>query len=399
MNFPASMIELKGRIHSGCLSNLSSLTKEVIMVNQERLVGTFLEIVQINSQTKNERAMADYLKGKLGELGLSVTEDQAGEAVGGNAGNVIGKLAGRVEKPAILLSAHMDRVTPGENIRPVVEGDIIKSSGDTILGADDGAGLSAILEVLWVLKEGQVEHGPVEVVFTIAEEGGLNGSKGLDLGQLEAKVGLIFDSTGKAGTVINQAPAQDEIIAKIYGEAAHAGVAPEKGVNAIGVAARAISKMKIGRIDDETTCNIGVIHGGKATNIVPDFVEVQGEARSLVEEKLVNVTKAMAAAFIAAAGELNARVELDVNRLYPAYHILEDHELLQRVKRAGETVGLTVNVQPTGGGSDANIFNGKGIDAVNLGVGNEEVHTVQEVQVISELVKVVEFALKIVEMA
>jgi tripeptide aminopeptidase len=369
------------------------------MVNRDRLLGTFLEIVQVNSQTKNERAMADYLKGKLGELGLSVTEDRAGESVGGNAGNVIARLDGKAEKPALLLSAHMDRVTPGENIQPVVEGDMVKSGGDTILGADDGAGLAAILEVLRVLKEGEMEHGPLEVVFTIAEEGGLNGSKGLDLDSLQARAGLIFDSTGQAGTVINQAPAQDEIIARIYGKAAHAGVAPEKGLNAISVAAKAIARMQIGRIDEETTCNIGVISGGKATNIVPDFVEVRGEARSLREEKLVKVTEAMTAAFIAAAGEENARIEMDVNRLYPAYHIAEGHELLERVKKAGEAAGLEVRIQPTGGGSDANIFNGKGIASVNLGVGNEEVHTVQEYQVISELVKTVEFALKIVELA
>lgn len=369
------------------------------MVNRERLVGTFLEIVQINSQTKNERAMADYLKGKLGELGLEVTEDRAGEGIGGNAGNVIGKLAGKADKQAILFSAHMDRVTPGENIKPVVEGDIVKSSGDTILGADDGAGLTSILEMLRVLRETDLQHGPVEVVFTIAEEGGLNGSKGLDISGLQAKMAVIMDSTGKAGTVINQAPAQDEIIARIFGKAAHAGVAPEKGINAIAVAAKAIGKMQIGRIDAETTTNIGTITGGKATNIVPDYVEVRGEARSLIEEKLVKATEGMVAAFIFAAGEENARIEMDVNRLYSAYHIPEDHNLLQLVRKAGEAVGLQLQIQSTGGGSDANILNGKGIASVNLGVGNEEVHTVQEYQNISELVNVTEMAVKIVELA
>jgi tripeptide aminopeptidase len=368
------------------------------VVNKERLVGTFLEIVKINSQTKNERAMADYLKGKLGELGLTVREDQAGDTVGGNAGNVIAVLEGTEEKPALLFSAHMDRVPPGENIKPVVEGDMIKSGGDTILGADDGAGLTAILEMLRVVKENNLAHGPIEVVFTIAEEGGLNGSKGLDVAGLRAEMAVIMDSTGPAGIVINQAPAQDEIIAKIYGKAAHAGVAPEKGINAIAVAAKAIGRMKIGRIDEETTCNIGVITGGKATNIVPDYVEVRGESRSLQEEKLVKVTEAMAAAFISAAGEENARVDLDVNRLYSAYHVPEEHKLLRLVKRAGEAVGLKIKVQSTGGGSDANIFNGKGIVALNLGVGNEEVHTVQEYQSITELVNVTEMAVKIVEL-
>lgn len=369
------------------------------MVNRDRLIGTFLEIVKINTQTKKERAMADYLKGKLTELGLQVTEDQAGTAIGGEAGNVIGVLKGNSDKQAVLFSAHMDRVSPGENIYPVVEGDVIKSSGDTILGGDDGAGLAGILELLYIIKENEIKHGRIEVAFTIAEEGGLNGSKALDAAQLQAKVAIVMDSTGDAGVVINQAPAQDEIIAKIHGKAAHAGVAPEKGINAIAVAAKAISRLKIGRIDEETTANVGVISGGKATNIVPDYTEVRCESRSLKEEKLAKVTESMVKAFVDAAGEENARIEMDVNRLYPAYHLADDHILLQMVKKAGKAAGLQVKVQPTGGGSDANILNGKGIAAVNLGVGTEEVHTVNEYVKIPELIKVVEMAVKIVEQA
>lgn len=369
------------------------------MVNQERLVQSFLEIVQVNSQTKNERAMADYLKGKLQELGLSVTEDQAGAAIGGNAGNLIGVLEGEAEKPALLFSAHMDRVTPGENIKPIVEGEIIKSSGDTILAADDGAGLAAILEMLQLIKENQLKHGRIEVVFTIAEEGGLHGAKGLDVDSLQARLGIILDSTGDAGTVINQAPAQDEIIAKIYGKAAHAGVEPEKGINAIVVAAKAISKMEIGRLDAETTTNMGIINGGKATNIVPDYVEVHGEVRSLVEDKLVKATEAIVNAFVETAGLENTRVEMEVNRLYSAYHIKEDHKLLQLVKKAGETLNLPINIQSTGGGSDANIYNGKGISAINIGIGYDEVHTVKEYLKIPELVKTTALAVKIVELA
>ena len=370
-----------------------------IMVNQERLVQSFLELVQINSQTKKERAMADHLIEKLTALGLDVYEDKAGESIGGNAGNVIGVLEGQQEKPALLFSAHMDRVTPGENIKPVVEGDIVKSSGDTILASDDCAGIAAILEMLQVVKENNLKHGRIEVVFTIAEEGGLNGAKALDLGNLQAKLGIVLDSTGAAGIVINQAPAQNEIIAKIHGRAAHAGVEPEKGVNAIVVSAKAISKMKIGRLDEETTANIGTISGGKATNIVPDYVEIHGEVRSLVEEKLVKATEAIVNAFVETAGTENARVEMEVNRLYSAYHIAENHKLLQLVKKAGAAIDLPIQLQPTGGGSDANIFNEKGIPTVNLAVGNEEVHTVNEYLQIPELVKTTALVVKIVEFA
>lgn len=368
------------------------------MVNRDRLVEEFLKIVRIDSLSLKERAMADYLKGKLGELGLKVEEDRAGQAAGGDAGNVIGVLEGEGKEPLLML-AHMDRVKPGEGVQPVVEGDVIKSDGKTVLGSDDGAGIAAILEVLQVIKEKGTAHGRLEVVFTIGEEGGLHGAKGLDVEKLQAKRAVVLDSTGEVGTVINQAPAQDSIVAKVHGTAAHAGVAPEKGVNAVVVAAKAISRMRVGRIDEETTCNVGIIQGGKATNIVPDYVEVQCEARSRVEEKLVATTQAMCDEFLKAAAEEKARVELDVNRMYPAYHVPESDALIGLVRRAGEELGLPVKIQPTGGGSDANIINSKGIAAVNLAVGNEEVHTVNEYIRVSDLVRVTEYLVKIIEMA
>ncbi len=369
------------------------------MVNKERLINSFMDIVRVDSGTLQERKMADFLKVKLEELGLSVTEDNAVEAYGGDAGNVIGVLAGSADKEPLMFLAHMDRVTPGMGIEPILEGNIIKSDGRTILGADNGTGLAAILEMLTVIKENGLTHGRVEVVFTVAEEGGLHGAKGLDERVLQAKKAIVLDSSGRVGTVINQGPAQDGIVARIYGKAAHAGVAPEKGVNAIVTAAKAISRMKIGRLDEETTANIGVIEGGQATNIVPDLVEVRGETRSLSEAKLAEATKGICEEFTQAASENNSRVEIEVKRLYPAYHVAEGHELLQLVKKAANELGLAVNTQPTGGGSDANIINGKGIAAVNLSVGNEEVHTLDEFQRVDDLVRVVEFCLKILELA
>lgn len=368
------------------------------MVNKDRLVHEFLEIVRVDSLTLKERAMADFLKGKLGELGLSVEEDRAGEPHGGEAGNVIGVLEGTAEKEPVMLLAHMDRVTPGIGIKPVIENGVIKSDGTTILGSDDGAGIAIILEALRVIKEKNIPHGRIEVVFTIAEEGGLLGAKGLDTGKLAAKRGLVFDSNGAPGTVINQAPAQDEIVAKVHGKAAHAGVFPEKGINAIVVASKAISRMKIGRLDEETTANIGIIEGGKATNIVPDLVLVRGEARSLQEKKLVKATRAICDEFNRAAAEEKARVELEVSRMYSAYHITEDDPWFKVVLRAIKAAGLTPNVKSTGGGSDANILNAKGIKTLNLGIGNEEVHTVNEYIRVEDMVKAAELAVKILEL-
>ena len=201
------------------------------MINRERLIASFMEIVRIDSQTKNERALADYLKSKLNELGLAVTEDKAGRRPAGTR-NVIGILESRTEKLPCFFSPH-EQGCAGKNIKPVIEGNIIKSGGDTILGSDDGAVLAIILEMLTTLKEKGIEHGRIEVVFTVGEEGGLLGAKSLETEKLQAKYAVILDSTGDAGVVIVQAPAQDEIRAKLHGHAAHAGLEPEKGVNAI----------------------------------------------------------------------------------------------------------------------------------------------------------------------
>lgn len=368
------------------------------MVNKDRLVQDFLDIVRIDSLTLKERAMADFLKNKLTDMGLAVEEDRAGEPHGGAAGNVIGVLEETAEKEPVMLLAHMDRVTPGEGIKPVIENGVIKSDGTTILGADDGAGIAVILEALRVVKENNIPHGRIEVVFTVAEEGGLLGAKGLDVEKLKARRGVVFDSNGAPGTIINQAPAQDEIVAKVYGKAAHAGAFPERGINAIFVAAKAISKMKIGRLDEETTANIGIIEGGKATNIVPDFVLIRGEARSRQEEKLVNATQGICGELVKAAAEENTRVELDVNRMYSAYHITEDDSWLKVVLGAARASGLEPIVKPTGGGSDANILNSKGIKTLNLGIGNEEVHTVNEYIGIEDMVKTAQLAVKILEL-
>ena len=311
---------------------------------------------------------------------------------------MISILESRTEKTPLLFQPTWTGVAPGENIKPVIEGNIIKSGGDTILGSDDGAGLAIILEMLTTLKEKGIEHGRIEVVFTVGEEGGLLGAKSLETEKLQAKYAVILDSTGDAGVVIVQAPAQDEIRAKLHGHAAHAGLEPEKGVNAIFAAAKAISMMKLGRLAPETTANIGVIKGGRATNIVPDFVEVHGETRSLNEEKLKKATEAVTSAFTAAAAQTGARLDLTVNRLYPAFQIPETTNFYELIK-AGETCGIEIKLQRQSGGSDANIFNGKGIAAVNLAVGNEKVHTVNEILRINEFTRVAELAVKIAEFA
>lgn len=367
-------------------------------VDEQRLVDTFCHLVTIDAATGNERKIADELTARLKALGAAVREDDAGAAIGGNTGNIIALFTGdKPDVPAIMLSAHMDRVEPGQGIRPRIENGIIRSSGDTILAADDLAGAAAILEALTVIKEQKISHGPIEVVFTIAEEGGLNGAKGLDVSQLQAKMGFIFDGGGKVGDLTVQAPAQTSLKATFKGKAAHAGVEPEKGINALKAAAIAIAEMNLGRIDEETTANIGIISAGRATNIVPDEAVIKGEARSRNQEKLKKQVDHMVSAIHAACARTGASVDLQLEDSYPAFRLTEADPVVQTFQAACRAIGLSANLVGSGGGSDANILNGKGLPSVVLGMGYEAVHTTSEYMPIGELRRAAELALAIIQ--
>lgn len=369
------------------------------MVNSERILNEFLELVQVDSVSGKERGMADLLKEKLLRLGLEVYEDNAGREVGSDTGNIIGRLPGQNGCPVLLLSAHMDTVEPGRGVKPLVDGECVRSSGDTVLGSDDKAGIVAILEVLRLIRENKIEHGGLEVVFTIWEEGGLFGSKNLDYSQLSATAGFVLDSDGPPGTIVTRAPWQDHIGATITGRSAHAGMNPEAGVNAIIVASQAIAGMKIGRIDEETTSNIGIISGGKATNIVPDSVTIQGEARSLDHAKLAAQTKHMCDTLQKAADKFGAKVRIMVDRQYDGFSLDEQSLPVRLALRAAKKLDLTARLKNTGGGSDANIFNSKGIPAVVLGIGMSKVHTTEEFISLTDLTGNARYLLEIVRAA
>ncbi|TDX51191.1 M20/M25/M40 family metallo-hydrolase [Orenia marismortui] len=366
-------------------------------MNQERIVNFFLELVQIDSVSKEEGNLAEYLVKLLEELGLEVRRDNIAQEVGGQSGNIIAKLAGDSSKPTLLLSSHMDTVTPGKGIKPVIKDGVIYSKGDTILGSDDKAGITTIIEALRVIKEEEIEHGDIEVVLTIGEEIGLLGSKNLDYNLIEADYGIVFDSGGPIGSIFTQAPTQDKIYVKVKGKAAHAGMNPSSGINAIKVASVALSNMKLGQVDDETTANIGVIKGGQATNIVPDLVELEGEARSLKEDKLDRQTKHMCDIFNKAANKFKAEVDIDVQRMYPAFDLARNTKIVDIAIKAARKIGIKPSLQSTGGGSDANIFNGHGIPTINTSVGMNDVHSTEENIKINDLVSAVKYCLSIIE--
>lgn len=349
------------------------------MINRERVVAEFCELTRIDSPTKNERQIADILKKRLESLNMVVTEDEAGLAIGGNCGNVFAYLKGDLPKaPIVLLSAHMDTVQPCLNIDPVIKDGLITSAGSTILGADDKSGIAPILEALRTIQEENIPHGDIQVIFSVAEEGGLNGSKNLDRTLLKADLGFVLDSGGKPGQIILEAPGQERINVTIKGRAAHAGVAPEEGISAIVVAAKAIASLQTGRIDDETTSNIGTIQGGRATNIVADRVEITCESRSRDLVKMERQTAQMCETFKHCAEEMGAIAEIEVIRLYDPFRLAEESKIAVLAAQAARSTGLTAVFGATGGGSDANYYNRYGVSCVVLGTGMQKYHTTDE---------------------
>lgn len=348
------------------------------MVNQNRLVNEFIELVKIDSLSGKEGKIAQVLIEKLKALGLEVTVDNAGEAIGGETGNVIARLPANSKGEPILFSAHMDTVTPGEGIKPIIENGIIKSGGTTILGADDKSGIASILEGLRVIIENNIPHAEVEVVFSISEEVGLNGAKNMDYSLVKSKYAFVLDSGGSPGEMVLNGPCQDKIDAKIIGRAAHAGICPQEGVSAIMIAARAIDRMKLLRIDPETTANVGIIQGGLATNIITPEVSISAEARSLNEGKLTKQTEHMTEVLKSTAFEMGGRVEISVSRTYPPFNVSQDNEIVKKATTAFKNLNLTPEYRSTGGGSDTNILNGHGITAITLGNGEKEPHSLNE---------------------
>ena len=371
----------------------------MIKVNQERLINEFMDLVQVDSETKFEAEIASVLKQKFKTLGVEVIEDDAKNKTDHQANNLICNLKGNIDNmDTIFFTAHMDTVTPGKNIKPSIENDYIVSDGTTILGADDKAGIAVLLETIRLLKENNLKHGDIQFVITVGEESGLAGAKALDTSLLKAKFGYALDSDGSVGNIVVEAPYQSKISTKVYGKSAHAGVAPEKGVSAITVAAKAISKMNLGRIDDETTANIGYFQGGKETqtNVVCDYVEIVSEARSLKKDKLLKTVNEIQTAYESTAEKFGGRTEVVVEEIYPGFQYNKDDDVVRIAQNAAEKLGLPTDILKSGGGSDANIFNGYGIPTVNLSVGYEHIHTTKERIHVSNLVNLTKLVIQII---
>jgi len=376
-----------------------------MMIDEKRMADTFMNLVRIDSVSREEAEVSNVIQGMLKPLGAEIVIDGAGEKVGGDTGNLIARFAGNVNVPPLFLNAHMDTVGPGRGIEPVFENGVFTSRGPTILGADDKSAIAIILEVLRVIRENNLACGPLEVVFTVCEEVGLLGAKHLDYDSLSATYGFALDATDPLG-VVTRAPSANDLAFSVFGREAHAGAAPEKGINAIKIASQAIAQLQLGRIDAETTCNIGMIEGGLATNIVPGLVKIRGEVRSHDPEKLEAVTARIVSAFEAAvencpekdvAASLPA-LESEVRQEYTRTNIPPEHPVVALAMRASENLGREMACKTTGGGADANVFFQHGIVLGVLGTGMRNMHTVNESVRLSDMVQSAELLLEILKL-
>ncbi len=366
----------------------------MIAINQDRLVKQFVEFVQIDSPSFEEASFGLALEKELRELGLTVENDRTGP---NGAGNLFSVLPGTNRNfLPILLCMHTDTVEPGRGIKPRNENGWIRSDGTTILGADNKSAIAATLEAIRWLQAQRPAHGDIEFLFTWAEERGHQGARAFDVSRLQARIGFVPDGGGPLGTIITQAPYYDSVHATFLGKAAHAGLAPEKGISAIVMASQAISRMPLGRIAEGTTANLGKISGGAGRNIVPEKVEIEGEARSLVLEQLEAQIHKMQGAMEEAARTSGGRVRVEVKREYDGFHVGDEESPVKIARRASHTIGLAPKIASTNGGSDGNDLNAKGIRTVVLGMGGRDYHSTQEAISVPDLVKLSEWIAAVV---
>ncbi len=345
----------------------------------EKIVDEFIRLAKIYGPSGNERAAADYLKSRLKETGFTVFEDDAGKKVGGNTGNIIACLKGNSDSDITLLfSTHMDTVTPCENVNPVIKDGVIYSDGTTILGADDRSGIAAVICGIERARNEGIPFPDIEFVVSVAEEKGLLGAENLDFSRLKSSMGFVLDCSLSPGNIVSETPSHAVFDIKCTGKAAHAGIAPEKGINSIQMAAMAIAQIPLGRINEETVMNIGQINGGSATNIVPEETIISGEIRCFNEMALTNIFDNTKMVFEKAAADAGGTVEVLKMSRYAGYKLEKKSQIVNVISNAIKNLGKEITFNKYSGGSDANVFNLRGIPSVPVGMGVKNVHSRQE---------------------
>jgi len=360
-------------------------------INSERLAKVFTTMCTIDSPSGEEAEMARFLKNIfMQEFPEAViAEDDSANATGSNSNNLVIQFPGELRGDPIFFNCHLDTVEPARGIQVVRDGTRFSSAGNTILGGDDKAGIAILIETIRAIKEAHLPRLPFDLVFTTCEEIGLRGAKALDISLVRAKEGYALDSSG-VDLLITGAPAANHFHFTITGAAAHAGLHPERGINAIQLAAQCLADLQLGRLDEETTANIGRITGGTATNIIPESVLVEGEVRSHSQEKLAAFSQQIKDTVQTTIDNWSPgpgaqlgpgvlpRLDFHLTQEYPAMHIDRNAPILQRVDKAAARLQREIRYERAGGGSDANIFNAKGLQTAIIGIGMDHVHSTEE---------------------
>jgi len=369
-------------------------------VPNDEVVSLFTELAALPSPPGEERVVADRVMAYLRDLGLDVAEDDAGPRIGSTAGNLYARIEPTDESGTpLFFCAHLDTVPPQAAIEPVVEDGVIRNAAGTILGADNKAAVAVMLDATRRLLSENRPHAGIELLFTPKEEVGLIGAAAFDHEQLRARVGYVYDQAAPIGEVILGAPYAHSMEVRFHGRAAHSGMHPEEGRSAIAAAAKAIADFKLGRIDEDSTANVGIISGGTAGNIVPEWCTFLAEARSHDPQKLADLVREMLEAATFAAGLEDCQVETEVHKSYSGYRFKRDDFVVRLARQALESTGYEPSLRLSGGAADANVFNERGLQCLNLANGMAEIHTPDEHIAVADLEAMVDVTLALVETA
>lgn len=365
------------------------------MINQKILIDKFLELVRINGPSLHESKVVSYILKTFSGKNLDIAVDDAGKKIHGDTGNLLLRVPGKGDP--LLLMAHLDTVEPTINLNPVHESGTIRSDGSTILGADDRSGVAVLLAVVDMLLESEKNHRPLEIVFTVGEELGMLGANEFNFKQLKAKEGYVLDASRPVGTFVSSTPTAVDIDMSFHGRAAHAGVSPENGINALSIAIEVFKVFPTGRIDAQTTANIGLINGGSGVNVVPEKVAATGEIRSFSDKRIEDFCKALVQTAEQISDNTGGKAKILFNSAFQGYQLDQSLQVVQNFRKACEGNKIPFEAVVHYGGSDANVVNENGIKAVNLGVGVVNPHSKSEnisVESLINLAKVVAVLVK-----
>jgi tripeptide aminopeptidase len=368
-------------------------------VEQDDALAFFLELVALPSPPGEERAVADVVLRYLRELGLESDEDDAGAAIGSTMGNIYARIEATAEGTPLFFCAHLDTVPPSGPLEPVVEDGFVRNGGGTILGADNKSAVVAMLEAVRRVLAESLPHAGIELVFTPKEEVGLIGIGAFDHDRLLADVGYVYDQAAPIGEIILGAPHAQAMTVTFHGRAAHSGMFPEEGRSAIQAAAKAIADMRLGRVDEETTANVGTISGGTAGNIVPEWCTFLAEARCQDERRLSELIQEMLDVFSFAATSCDCEVETETRKDYRGYRFKRDDDVVLLAAAALTRCGYEPTYALSGGAADANVFNERGRRCVNLANGMTDIHTADERIAVDDLGNMVDVTLALIQEA